>query len=180
MMLSSCSTKPIGERPMTTPSRVLPMKSSVIARPIAILAMFCFRTALGLEEEFHLHAGQLDHVVVLERVRRGADFLAVDGGTLVAFDVREEVALRPAREHRDLHAGLAERGERLGELELLAGVAAREELDGAERLACAVDRRTRRRCGGAPSRWPPWRRPSGGYGGGRAPRPALALPPCAA
>src|SRR3954471_21596766 len=145
MMLSSCWTKPIGERPMTTPSMVLPRKSSVIARPIAILAMFCFRTALGLEEEFHLHAGQFDDVVILERMRRGADFLAVDRRTLVAFDVGEEVALRTAREHGDLHAGLAERGERLGELELLAGVAAREQLDRAQRLpACAGGRCGRR------------------------------------
>ena len=35
--------------------------------------------ASGLEEELHLDAGELDQVVVLERVRRGADRLAVDG-----------------------------------------------------------------------------------------------------
>ena len=62
----------------------------------------------------------------------------------------DEVALRAARQHRDLHAGLAERGERLGELELLAGVGAREELDRAERLAAGLrPARARRRC----ARW---------------------------
>src|SRR5436190_9800658 len=67
-------------------------------------------------------------------MRRGADLLAVDRRTLCAFDVRDEVALRPTREHGDLHAGLAERGEGLGELELLARIAAREKLDRPERL----------------------------------------------
>src|SRR5204863_9214028 len=86
-----------------------------------------FRPAVAtssLEEEFHLNAGQFDDVVVLERMRRRTDFLAVDGGTLRAFDVGDEVALGPPSQHRNLNAGLAERGERFGELELLAGVAA--------------------------------------------------------
>src|SRR4051812_50185742 len=89
----------------------------------------------ALQKEFHLDAGQFDDVVVLEGMGRGADLLAVDRGALVAFDMRYEVALRPAGEHGHLHAGLAERGERLGELELLAGVAARKKLNGAEGLA---------------------------------------------
>src|SRR5438477_8965121 len=88
----------------------------------------------GLQEEFHLDAGKFDDVVVLERVGRGADLLAVDGGALLAFDVGDEIALRPAGEDSHLHTRLAERGERLGELELLARVAARQELDRAERL----------------------------------------------
>src|SRR3954470_21129407 len=99
----------------------------------------------SLQKEFHLHAGELDHVVVLERSRRRSDLLAVQRRARRAFDVGNKVALRPARQHRDLNARLAERGERLIELELLAGVAAREELDRAQWL------RRLRRCGG-------WRR----------------------
>src|SRR5207244_8961768 len=82
-----------------------------------------FRPAVAtsrLKEEFHLDAGQFDDVVVLERMGRGADFLAVDAGTLRAFDVGDEVALGPPRQDSDLHTRLAERRERLGELELLA------------------------------------------------------------
>src|SRR6185503_11484428 len=129
-MLSSWRMKPIGYC-----QAALPTKNSVTARPTAIRTMCCFRGAselLGLQEEFHLDAGQLDHVVVLERVRRRADLLSIHLGALVALDVGDEVALRAARQHCDLHPGLAERGERLAELELLAGVAAGEQLDGAE------------------------------------------------
>src|SRR5207253_7432316 len=100
-----------------------------------------------LKEEFHLDAGQFDDVVVLERMGCGADFLAVDGGTLRAFDVGDEVALGPPRQDGDLHTRLAERGERLGELELLAGVTAGEKLNRAERLASRLGRgHGRRRC----------------------------------
>src|ERR1041385_3935554 len=106
-MLSSWRTKPTGYC-----SAALPRKNSVIARPTAIRTMCCFRTASGLQEEFHLDPGQLDHVVVLERVRRGADLLAVHLGALVALDVGDEVTLWPAGQHRYLHARLAERGQR--------------------------------------------------------------------
>src|SRR5438128_4805548 len=144
MMLSSWVMKP-----MRSVRSASPTKNSVIARPRAILTMCCLKSALsGLQEEFHLDAGQFDDVVVLEGMGRGADFLTVDAGTLRAFDVGDEVALRPAREHRDLHAGLAERGERLGELELPAGVAAGEQLDRAERLAARLGGRRCRRRGG--------------------------------
>src|SRR5882762_7619793 len=139
MMLSSWVTKPM--RSLRSAS---PTKNSVIARPRTILTTCCLRSALsGLQEEFHLDAGQFDDVVVLEGMGRGADFLAVDGGTLRAFDVGDEVALRPAGEHRDLHAGLAERSEGLGELELPAGVAAGQELDRAEGLPPRLRRRCR-------------------------------------
>src|ERR1051325_1438517 len=121
-MLSSWRTKPIGYC-----QAALATKNSVTARPTAIRTMCCFRGAselLGLQEKFHLDAGQLDRVMVLERVRRGANLRAVHLGALVALDVGDEVTLRAARQHRDLHPGLAEGGERLAELELLAGVAA--------------------------------------------------------
>src|SRR5688572_5172324 len=97
--------------------------SSTIARPIAMRAR-CRLRASGLQEKFHLHAGKLDDVVVLERVRRGADLLAVDVGARGALDVRDEVALGPPGQHRHLDTWLAQRSERLGELELLARVRA--------------------------------------------------------
>src|ERR671939_1769839 len=93
-----------------------PTKNPTIARPSPILARCCLSVGLsGLQEEFHLDAGQFDDVVVLERVGRGADLLAVDRGALVAFDVGDEITLRPASEDRHLHAGLPERGEGLSE-----------------------------------------------------------------
>src|SRR5207244_4086992 len=146
MMWSSCETK--GSLPSSVGyfSAAWPMKNSVIASPIAIRTRCCFR-ASGLEEEFHLHAGELDDVVVLERVRRRPDLLAVHVGAVGALDVSDEIPLRAAGEHRDLYAGLAERGERLGELELLAGVGARQELDRAERLPGGLGR-GRHRLGG--------------------------------
>src|SRR6185436_561730 len=143
MMLSSWETKrslpsAVGNQPAACAT-----KKSVIARPSATLRS-------SLEEKLHLDARELDHVVILERMRRGADLLAVDGRAVGALDVGNEVAGRAPREHRDLHAGLAERGERLVELELLAGIAAGQQLDRAERPAGG---RARGRC-------------SGGYGRG--------------
>src|SRR2546425_479101 len=146
MMLSSWVTKG------SLPSRVgyfsitCATKNSMIARPIAIRTRCCFR-ASGLEEEFHLHACELDDVMVLERVRRRPDLLAVHVGAVRALDVSDEITLRAAGEHRDLYAGLAERGERLGGLELLAGVCARQEVGRAERLPGGLGR-GRHRLGG--------------------------------
>src|SRR5688572_6585066 len=134
MMLSSWVTK------ASLPSRVgyiwttWATSNSMIASPIAIRTRCCFRTS-GLEEEFHLHARELDDVVVLERVRRRPDLLTVHVGAARALDVRDEVTLRAAGEDRHLHARLAKRSERLGELELLAGIGAREKLDRTEGLA---------------------------------------------
>src|SRR5690348_3784225 len=122
MKLSSWVTNLTGYRPSAWPTR-----KSTIARPSPILTRCCLSFGLsGLQEEFHLDAGQFNDVVILEGVGRGADFLAVDRGPLVAFHMGDEIALRAPGEHRDLYAGLAERGEGLGELELLAGVAARK------------------------------------------------------
>src|SRR3954468_14891706 len=124
----------------------------MIAMPIAMRTMCCFKRPpagrlrrrsgwprrkgvlrgtppSSLQEEFHLHAGKLDHVVVLERGRRRSDLLAVHRGARRALDVRDEVALRPSRQYRHLHPWLAERGKRLVEFEFLAGVAAGEQLD---------------------------------------------------
>src|SRR5919108_4855781 len=130
MRLSSWVTKPTRYRPSAWPTR-----KSTIARPSPILTRCCLSVGLsGLQEEFHLDASQFDDVVVFEGVGRGADFLAVDRGPLVAFHMGDEIALRAPGEDGDLHAGLAERGEGFGELELLAGVAAREKLDRPKRL----------------------------------------------
>src|SRR5256885_16605282 len=76
-----------------------------------LFQMAC-RSASRLQEEFHFHSGELDHVVILERVRRGADLLAIDGGPVGPFHMRDEVALRPAGQHRDPDPPLPERGER--------------------------------------------------------------------
>src|ERR687888_556766 len=123
-----------GQRPSS--ARLLSSMSKItIARPSPILTKCCLSVGLsGLQEEFHLDASQFDDVVVLEGVGRGANFLAVDRGPLVAFHMGDEIALRAPGEDGDLHAGLAERGEGFCELELLAGVAAREKLDRPERL----------------------------------------------
>ena len=51
----------------------------------------------ALEEEFHLHARELDDIVILERVRRRADLLAVHRRSIRAFDVSKEIALRAPR-----------------------------------------------------------------------------------
>src|SRR3954469_19916156 len=117
-------------------------KNKVIAMPIAMRTMCCFKRPpagglrrrlewprrkgvlrgtppSSLQEEFHLHSGELDDVVILERGRRRSDLLSVHRRARRALDVGDEVALRPAGQHGDLHARLAERGERLVELELL-------------------------------------------------------------
>src|SRR5690349_794914 len=122
--------KPTVYQPMTWP-----IKKSVIAKPRRIRTRCCFTQILRrpgrragpsvLVEELHLDARDLDQVVVFERVGRRTDRLAIYSRALRTFHVSDEVALRTAGENRDLHAGLAERGEGLGELELLAGVAAR-------------------------------------------------------
>src|SRR4051812_29988409 len=128
-------------RPMRSVRSASLTKKSAIARPIPILTMCCFRTALsGLQKEFHLDASKLYDIVVFEGVWRGADLGAVDRRALVAFDVGDEVALRAARQHSDLDARFAERGERLGELELLARVPAGEQLDRAQRLGARLGR----------------------------------------
>src|SRR6185295_17033721 len=108
------------------------MKNRLIAKPIRIRARCCFSQTSGgtagtvppirpsaLEEKLHLDAGDLHQVMVLQRVRRAANCLAVDSRALGTLDMGDEVSLRTARQHGDLHAGLAERGERLCEFELL-------------------------------------------------------------
>src|SRR5882757_368274 len=94
-------------------------KSSVIAMPIAMRTICCFKRPpagrlrrrggwprregvlrgtppSSLQEEFHLHAGELDHVVILERGGRRADLLAVHARARDALDVGDEVALGAA------------------------------------------------------------------------------------
>src|SRR3989442_7912303 len=75
-----------------------------------LFQMAC-RSASRLQEEFHFHSGELDHVVILERVRRGADLLAIDGGPVGPFHMRDEVALRPAGQHPDPQPPPSPRGE---------------------------------------------------------------------
>src|SRR5579859_3044235 len=86
---------------------------------------------LALEEP-HLHAGELNDVVVVEPTRLRTDGDAIhlrEVVVLAAVDVHDEVALGAPRDRRDLHAGAAERGERLGQFKLAAGKRAGEYLE---------------------------------------------------
>src|SRR3954469_23299223 len=85
MMLSSWVRKP-----MRSSRSASTTKNNTIARPSPILTMCCFRPVSGLQEKFHLDAGQLDHIVVLQGMGRGADFLTVDSRALGALDVSDE------------------------------------------------------------------------------------------
>ena len=83
------------------------------------------RAASALQEELHLDAGQFDDVVVVELDGPAASsVLPLTTGKFVALDMGDEVAVRPARDHRHLHAGLAQRGQGLGQFQLLAGIGA--------------------------------------------------------
>src|SRR6185295_5270636 len=87
---------------------------------------------LLFQEKLHLHAGELDHVVVVQLVRLRIQRLAVHHREITAFDVRYEIALGAARDDRHLDAGLAQRREVLGELQLLAHARPGEDLDRGE------------------------------------------------
>src|SRR5258706_16147761 len=117
------------------------MKTRTMTRPRTIRTICCFTWSpagaprgSGLDEKFHLHTGKLDKVMILESVRCRSDWLSVDCGLVCALDVRDEIALRPSRQNRDLHAGLSERGERLGQFQFLACTCAGDQLDCAQRL----------------------------------------------
>ena len=71
---------------------------------------------------------QLDHIVILQRVRLCADRLAVHD-RLRAFHVRDEVALRAACDNGNLYARTAERDQRFAQFELLACARATQHLD---------------------------------------------------
>src|SRR5688572_24263609 len=88
---------------------------------------------LLLDEELHLHAGQLDHVVIVELTRLRVEHLAVHHREVRAFDVGNEVALRTPRDHGYLQARLAQRGQVLGELDFFAGAGAGQYLQRRER-----------------------------------------------
>src|SRR2546425_13341141 len=106
----------------------------------------------GLQEEFHLDPGKFDHVMVIQRVRLCVEGLAVYDRKACALYVGDEKALRPTRDDGHLDAGFAERRERLGELELLAGVRTREKLQ-----RCIFLRSEERRVGKeCRSRWSPY------------------------
>src|SRR5258708_36535175 len=165
MMLSSWETKASLPSPVGYFSAACTTNNSVIARPMAMRTMCCFmlppadvrsrrgwsRPGSAFEEEFHLHAGKLDDVMVLERGRRRAHLQAIHCRAVRALDMSDEVALRPARQHRHLHPGLAERRERLVQLELLARGGAGVELDPPEPLPRP------RRCGRRAARRVGWR-----------------------
>ena len=82
-------------------------------------------------EEPHLHARQLDHVVVDQAAGLGADRRAIDQRIVVGpvgLDVHDVEAVGAARDGGDLHARAAQRGQRLGQLQLAAGECAGQHL----------------------------------------------------
>src|SRR5690606_20662210 len=88
------------------------------------------------EEEAHLHARELNDVVVVQLARLRADRGAVHERKALArsvLDVHDEVAFRAARDRRDLDTRPAERRQRLRERELAAGERAGEHLQLRER-----------------------------------------------
>ncbi len=128
------------------------------------------------QEEAHLHAGELNDVVVLQLARLSADRHAVherEAFGLAALDVHDVVALGAPRDGGNLHARTAERRQRFDELELAAGERARQHLQLRERQCrsgALVDflrrRRRERRRGSAAA--------GGGVGAARAGADAAA------
>ena len=78
-----------------------------------------------LVEKFHLGPGDLDNIVIVQRVRLGIERLAVDHRKIRTFNVRDEIALRAAGDDRHLHSRLAKGGKRLGQQKFLADICAR-------------------------------------------------------
>src|SRR5690606_13330128 len=83
--------------------------------------------------------------------RLGVDGLAIDERKAGALDMGDEVAVRPAGDHRDLAARLAERGQRLGELQLPPGIGTAEHLDDPQTTCRTLCTRCRRCLGLADS-----------------------------
>ena len=102
-------------------------------------------------DELHLHAGQLDHVLVAQWVRGRTEVGAVDSREHLALDMRDEVAGWPARDHGDLVAGTADGRERLYRRQFAARIGAAQDLDyrcAAEAAAAGAQRlRSARRSG---------------------------------
>src|SRR5205085_9045245 len=71
-------------------------------------------------DELHLRPGELDDVAVLQLHRFLGERMAVDRGAGGAFDMGEDVAAGPLGDRGDLYAGLAYRGDDLGEVDLAA------------------------------------------------------------
>src|SRR5271170_5621507 len=88
------------------------------------------KSALALEKS-HLHASQLDDIIVGQPPRLGTDWHAVDEREvifLLAIDMDNEVAAGPSRDGRHLYARTSERGQGLGQFQLAAGKGARQHL----------------------------------------------------
>ena len=82
-------------------------------------------------EETHFDASQLYDVVVVELPGLRTDGLPVDERVvtfLATLDVDDEIALCTTRYRRNLDAGAAERGQRLGKLQLAARKSAAQDL----------------------------------------------------
>ena len=70
------------------------------------------KASLGLDtfkEKFHLYARQFDDIVIIELVCLSIESFSVDNREIGSLDVRNEKPVRPARDDRHLHAGFADR-----------------------------------------------------------------------
>lgn len=88
--------------------------------------------ASGSEKKLHLHASQLNDVVVLQLMRLRAQRFTVNNGEIGTLDMRNEKTLRSFCDNGDLNSRLADSGERLAERQLSAGIRA------GKYLYCAV------------------------------------------
>src|SRR5215831_3405813 len=88
--------------------------------------------------ELHLHPGEFDDVVVAQRMRGRTEVVPVDRGKSFTFDVRDEIAGGPARDHRDLMAWPADRRQCFHQRELAPAVCAGEYLDRRNRRLARV------------------------------------------
>jgi len=71
-----------------------------------------------------LRAAQVDHIAMLQPQRLLADRCAIDQRRAFAFDVGDRIGVQAAVDDHHLHAGPAQRGQRLAQFHLLARVIA--------------------------------------------------------
>ena len=106
------------------------------------------REFLFLKEKFHLYAGELDYIVILQEARLRIQSMPVHLGGGCALDVSDEIALGPTGNDGNLYTRLAQGGEVLHQVEFLSGPGTAENLYGAQYVRIGRRRpgSTRRRC----------------------------------
>src|SRR5688500_12172488 len=88
------------------------------------------RPASSFSNDLHRDPGEVADVTLVQLPRLRVELLAIQHREARALDVSDEIPLRRPRDHRDLHARLAERRKILGQFDLLAGIGPGEELQG--------------------------------------------------